>query len=395
MGDAPLTTSYRQWALREVSLDTGDVQMASKPGVLLHGELDPAAQMLAESVVCDASDVLVQFQGGNGLLGVIAARAGASVWISDRHLPGYEAAARTLTANGVTATVRHGLGMQPFPERPTPTVIAIRLPVEKMAVRQLLHDAWHALPVGGRCIIAGANDEGAKSAARMLERVFGNATVIAQHSGHRAVQAIKQHASAVNDDDIRDPLFSYDTFREIPATLRGEVFTLASRPGVFSWEHADEATTLLADALEIPRGASVLDLGCGSGGLGLVAARLSGTGRVVLVDADAEAVRSAQRSVALANASTCEVRASDVASAVLEQHFDVVVTNPPFHIGKGTDLRVPQQFIADAAAVLPRGGTLWLVANRTLPYEGLLREHFAQVAIVRDERRFKVLRATR
>ncbi|MDX2184086.1 MAG: methyltransferase [Gemmatimonadaceae bacterium] len=395
MGDAALTTDYRQWTLREVSLDTGVVQMASKPGVLLHGELDPAAQMLAESVACGANDVLLQLQGGNGLLGVIAARAGATVWISDRHLPGAEAAERTLRANEVSGTVCHGMGLEPFAVPPAPTVVAIRLPVEKFAVRQLLHDAWHALPVGGRCVVAGANDEGAKSAARMLERVYGEATVIAQHSGHRAVAAVKTAKTPADDTDIQDPRFAYDVFHEMPANLRGESLTLASRPGVFSWEHPDEATTLLADAIEIPVGASVLDLGCGSGGLGIVAARLSRTGRVVLVDADAEAVRSARRSVTLASATTCEVMASDVAGAVLDERFDVVVTNPPFHIGKGTDLRVPRQFIADAAQVLPRGGTLWLVANRTLPYEGLLRDQFAQVAIVRDERRFKVLRATR
>lgn len=395
MGDAPLTTEYRQWTLREVSLDTGVVQMASKPGVLLHGTLDPAAQMLAESVVCGPQDVLLQFQGGNGLLGVIAARAGAAVWISDRHLPGAEAASRTLAANAVSGAVRHGLGLQPFDAPPSPTVVAIRIPVEKLALRLLLHDAWHALPIGGRCVLAGANDEGAKSAARMLERVFGAATVVAQHSGHRAVEAVKQHSQPASDEDISDPRFAYAVFHEMPATLRGESFTLASRPGVFSWEHPDEATALLAEAIEVPVGATVLDLGCGSGGLGLVAARLTRTGRVVLVDADAEAIRSARRSVELAGAANCEVVASDVAGAVIDQTFDVVVTNPPFHIGKGTDLRVPKQFIADSAQVLRRGGVLWLVANRTLPYEALLREQFADVAIARDDRRFKVLRATR
>ncbi|MCU0627096.1 MAG: methyltransferase, partial [Gemmatimonadaceae bacterium] len=73
--------------------------------------------------------------------------------------------------------------------------------------------------------------------------------------------------------------------------------------------------------------------------------------------------------------------------------FDVVVTNPPFHHGKATTLDVPRAFIADAHALLARGGWLQLVANRTLPYEAMLREHFGDHAVVIESPRFKVLAA--
>ena len=53
---------------------------------------------------------------------------------------------------------------------------------------------------------------------------------------------------------------------------------------------------LKSDQIEIRSGESVLDLGCGSGPLGIVASMLSGGAPLVMVDSDVEAVRSAQKS---------------------------------------------------------------------------------------------------
>ena len=50
---------------------------------------------------------------------------------------------------------------------------------------------------------------------------------------------------------------------------------------------------------------------------------------------------------------------------------------------------------ADVRAVLLTGaGRLWMVANRHLPYETVLGQHFAQVHEVRGDNRFKVIEAT-
>ena len=114
-----------------------------------------------------------------------------------------------------------------------------------------------------------------------------------------------------------------------------------------------------------------------------------------MVDADIEAVRSAQKSAETAGVSNFRTLPSDVAGAVLDEKFDVVVTNPPFHVGKQTELSVPIQFIEDSWEVLKPGGRLFLVANRTLPYEVPITERFGRLSTIYDGRRFKVLSATR
>jgi 16S rRNA (guanine1207-N2)-methyltransferase len=217
----------------------------------------------------------------------------------------------------------------------------------------------------------------------------------AQHSGHRMAVATKTQIAPSSLTEGTSPYLDPDHFREVAVTIKGVDYTLFSRPGVFSWEHLDEATQILGDLMDIRAGESVLDLGCGAGALGLTAASLSGTGRVLMVDADAEAVRCVTRGIAKAELGNAEVRASDVGGAVGAEPFDVVVSNPPFHQGKATDLMVPRQFIADAYTHLKVGGRLMLVANRTLPYEQVIAERFGEVRTLHDGRRFKVLGATR
>jgi 16S rRNA (guanine1207-N2)-methyltransferase len=106
-------------------------------------------------------------------------------------------------------------------------------------------------------------------------------------------------------------------------------------------------------------------------------------------------VRCAVRSAQAASLSNASASTSDVASAARGERYDVVVTNPPFHVGKATDLDIPLEFIRQAWEVLHAGGRMYLVANRTLPYERAIKHRFGNIATLHDGRRFKVLAATR
>ncbi len=68
-------------------------------------------------------------------------------------------------------------------------------------------------------------------------------------------------------------------------------FTIAVNPGVFAPTHTSRT---IAEALEIEPGDTVIDVGCGSGVLSFVAARL-GAGRVVGCDISGEAIEVARK----------------------------------------------------------------------------------------------------
>ena len=391
-------TAYRVWRTYSVRLAGRSYEVATKPGAFAHGRLDPGTLLLAEHLEVKAGDTVVHLNCGNGLVGAVASAAGHAgrVWLTDRNIVSVEAATRTLAANGVTdGEVLLGHGAYALPKNVQADSVAIRIPQERLALLQLLVDAFAVLNVGGRCYIAGATNEGIKTAARTIETLFGNARVLARDNSHRVISAVKRTDAPASAEGLDSPFLKHDAFHESEATLRGKQYTLYSRPGVFSWDHADEATAILADAMEIRQGDAVLDIGCGSGALGLVAATLSGHGRITMVDTDVEAVRSATRSAEANGVVNYRALTSDVAAAVLDERFDVVVTNPPFHVGKATDLNVPNQFIQDSWEVLVHGGRLFLVANRTLPYEQAIKHRYGNVANLYNGPRFKVLTATR
>lgn len=398
----PMTPSstYTTWQLGPARAGDVTVRVASKPGVYAHGEVDPAAFMLAEAIAgtWDVADAgargrSLHWASGNGFVPAVAAACGFAVTALDRYAGNAMASTRTLDGVPHAAVLHAAIAGDAVPAGSC-DLVSIRIPTDKLGVQLAVAEAFRVLRVGGTCILAGANDEGAKPAAKLLERVFGHARLDAQHSGHRLLTARKLTDTAADADAVASPWLDAAHFHQVPVETGGTAFTLFTRPGVFSWEHLDEATDLLCGIMRIGAGDTVLDLGCGAGALGVVAARHGAT-RVLLLDADADAVRCAARTAAEAACAAIEVRASDVADAAHDERFDVVVSNPPFHLGKGTDLHIPRAFIEQSYDRLRPGGRLYLVANRTLPYEWLIEERFGEVRTAHDGRRFKVIGAVR
>jgi release factor glutamine methyltransferase len=119
----------------------------------------------------------------------------------------------------------------------------------------------------------------------------------------------------------------------------------------------------LLDERLVPRGASVLDLGTGTGIGALAAARWAG--RVVAVDVNPAAQRCARINVLLNQVDDrVEVRGGDLFDPVEGERFDVIVFNPPYYPGVPRDpldhafraADVPQRFARGLAAHLRPGG---------------------------------------
>jgi 16S rRNA (guanine1207-N2)-methyltransferase len=86
---------------------------------------------------------------------------------------------------------------------------------------------------------------------------------------------------------------------------------------------------------------------------------------------------------------------ADIRSGTPLKGLDFVVMNPPFHDGGAEDQSLGQTFIRRAAEVLRPGGVLWLVANRHLPYEGVLKPGFRRVTPHVEAAGYKIYEAQR
>jgi|GEM_PF-4831233 len=101
-------------------------------------------------------------------------------------------------------------------------------------------------------------------------------------------------------------------------------------PRVYRAESASTTATML-ESLGSPTGLDVLDMGCGTGVLGVHAA-IRGANRVVLCDISAQAVANSQANVARHRLdATCSVQESDLFSSVAStDRFDLILFNMPF-----------------------------------------------------------------
>ncbi|MEM9796041.1 MAG: methyltransferase [Pseudomonadota bacterium] len=176
-----------------------------------------------------------------------------------------------------------------------------------------------------------------------------------------------------------------------PAGWRASVVKrdgFVTRPGVFSADGPDPGSRLLAAHLPTLSG-HVADLGAGWGYLGRAILASDAVTAFDCVEAERLALDCARENLPDARA---RFHWAD-ATAWTGGPYDTVVMNPPFHSGRAADPELGKGFIRQAARCLLPAGRLWMVANRQLPYEDTLSEHFAEVFRRVEQDGYKVIEA--
>ncbi|WP_223587375.1 class I SAM-dependent methyltransferase [Microbacterium sp. OVT16B] len=141
---------------------------------------------------------------------------------------------------------------------------------------------------------------------------------------------------------------------------------------------------------------TAIDLGCGTGVLAVSYALAHPGVRVIATDRSASAVASARATVeANGLADRITITHDDAGSALADASADVVLLNPPFHLGASIHTGAATRLFEAAARMLRPGGELWTVYNSSLGYRAELSRLIGETEQVLRTPKFTVTRSVR
>ena len=166
-------------------------------------------------------------------------------------------------------------------------------------------------------------------------------------------------------------------FKLLQVEILGQQVSLETRPCLFSPEHVDRGTLAMLSHVKIASGMRIMDLGCGCGVVGIVAAKIAGEENVFMSDADPMAVETARRNAERNGVGGVQVCVSDGFQSVDASGFDLILSNPPYQ----TDFSVAKGFIEKGFNRLKIGGKLYMVTKRRAWYKNKMISVFGGVEI--------------
>lgn len=145
----------------------------------------------------------------------------------------------------------------------------------------------------------------------------------------------------------------------------------------FSPNNIDTGTLAMLSATDFLQGDKVLDLGCGYGVVGILAAKLIGQENITMCDISESAVEQSKINAKLNQVPDIDIRLSDGLRNIPDNDFTLILSNPPYH----TDFSVAKHFIEDGFKKLALGGRLIMVTKRLGWYKNKLTSVFGGVKL--------------
>ncbi|KQS61184.1 SAM-dependent methyltransferase [Geodermatophilus sp. Leaf369] len=356
---------------REPDVEAPDLVAVDATDRLL---LDEAAELIAAH-----PDALVTIDDAHGALtlGAIALHGATGV----RAHQDLRVAERALDANaertGTTGFTHHALDADLLRGA---TVVLVQAPKGLDALREIAETvARHADPevtllVGGRV----------KHMTEAMNDVLGDSF------GHVHATLARQKSRVLVAREPRPGDSSFPR-RQDHADLG---IAVLAHGAAFAGTKVDIGTRSLLRALPETGSGTAVDLGCGTGVLAVVLARAGYD--VLASDASAAAVASAQATVeANGVADRVTVVRDDALDGVGDASVDLVVLNPPFHLGVAVHTGAAERLFDAAARVLRPGGELWCVYNSHLPHRQTLQQTVGPTRQLSRDPKFTVTASTK
>ena len=297
-----------------------------------------------------------------------------------------------------------------------PRIIYYRISKEKAVAHHVINQSFSVLPVDGQFILWGEKKAGVKTYIKKTNALFDDA-VSAKKSGKDYVAIWEK--TAPQDAALPGHGLDDSDYPRLRAEINFGDKALFTKPGLFGWDKVDRGSALLIEHMDKffsgfkTRPENLLDLGCGYGLL-TAAAASRGIPQVTAVDNCAAALLACEKNMlelcpvlyktasamdseseievfkGRAIAADCRAAYAENFSQKIDEKFDVVLCNPPFHQGFDTERELTEAFLAAAARQLKPGGQALFVTNRFIALEKTAAGFFNQVSTLAENREFRL-----
>lgn len=164
---------------------------------------------------------------------------------------------------------------------------------------------------------------------------------------------------------------------DIEITIKNIDLKFNSSDKLFSPRNVDIGTLSMIDEVNFENESKILDLGCGYGFVGILAAKIIGEDKVVMCDIDTEAVEMSKHNAVLNDVSNINIIQSDGLKNIADKDFSMILSNPPYH----TDFSVAKHFIESGFYKLALNGKFIMVTKRLDWYKNKLSSVFGGVKV--------------
>jgi len=159
--------------------------------------------------------------------------------------------------------------------------------------------------------------------------------------------------------------FTLSNMNMIEINIKNQNLKFETSGKVFSPHSIDPGTLAMLDCIELNAGDKVLDLGCGYGVVGILAAKIASPENVYMCDSSEDAINLSKTNSTLNNVDGVKIFLSDGLKNIAENNFTIIASNPPYH----EDFKIPKAFIEKGYMSLAPGGKMYMVTKRKTWYK--------------------------
>lgn len=250
-----------------------------------------------------------------------------------------------------------------------------------------------------RLFISGYKQEGIKSYADKLKKTLTAQGTLKKQGSCYSGEFTQLSKNTLLDDKSYSNLqkITIDNHKKTTDT-NSSIDNFYSKPGVFGWNKIDRGTELLLQALKALiadneiKPNKILDLGCGYGWIFLNIDEYDFE-TITATDNNAAAIIAANKN-SLSMKTPTHVVVSDCGNTINDA-FDLVLSNPPFHQGFQHAQTLTEKFIKTCHQKIKKGGHVLLVTNEFVAFDKLAQRLFTHKKTLLKEQGFKVIQLTK